>query len=85
MSNGSLVAYERRDVKGLYPKARQGIVRQFTGIDDVYEVPEKPELVIDTEQYSLEECIEQLYKYVIANCRLAANRIIGSDNEERIE
>lgn len=67
----SLAACEQRDVKGLYAKARQGIVRQFTGIDDVYEEPEKPELVIDTEQSSVEECVEQLYKYVIANCRLA--------------
>lgn len=68
--NCSLTACEQRDVKGLYAKARQGIVRQFTGIDDIYETPKQPELVIDTEHYSVESCVEQLYQYVIANGRL---------------
>jgi len=40
---------ERRDVKGLYRKARRGEIRQFTGIDDPYEPPVRPELTIDTE------------------------------------
>jgi len=39
---------EERDVKGLYAKARQGIIKQFTGIDDPYEPPENPEIVIDS-------------------------------------
>jgi sulfate adenylyltransferase len=40
---------ERRDTKGLYAKARAGLIQHFTGIDDPYELPEDPELVIDTE------------------------------------
>ena len=39
---------ERRDVKGLYGKARRGELKNFTGIDSPYEIPEKPEIRIDT-------------------------------------
>ncbi|AEG02263.1 adenylyl-sulfate kinase [Methylomonas methanica] len=51
---------EERDVKGLYKKARQGEIKHFTGISSPYEVPEKPELKVDTGKYSLEECVEQV-------------------------
>src|SRR5262249_45229580 len=43
---------ERRDPKGLYKKARAGLIRGFTGIDDPYEPPTEPEIVLDTEQLS---------------------------------
>jgi adenylylsulfate kinase len=46
---------ERRDVKGLYAKARRGEISNFTGIDDPYEPPANPELVIDTSHTSVEE------------------------------
>lgn len=39
---------EQRGVKGLYKKARQGIIREMTGVDDLYEVPENPEIQVDT-------------------------------------
>jgi len=45
----------RRDVKGLYQKAFAGEIKGFTGVDDPYEVPANPELVIDTEEYEPEE------------------------------
>jgi sulfate adenylyltransferase len=45
---------EQRDRKGLYAQARKGLIKEFTGIDDPYEVPEKPELVIDTTEISAE-------------------------------
>jgi len=44
-----LEVYEQRDHKGLYAKVRAGILKEFTGIRDPYEAPEKPELVIATE------------------------------------
>lgn len=44
---------EARDVKGLYAKARQGLIKDFTGISDPYEEPSNPELVIDTSQAEL--------------------------------
>jgi adenylylsulfate kinase len=46
----SLATAEARDPKGLYKKARAGQIKRFTGIDDPYEPPEKPEIVIDTER-----------------------------------
>ena len=48
---------ERRDVKGLYARARRGEIRNFTGIDDPYEVPEHPELALDTRALSVEQCV----------------------------
>jgi adenylylsulfate kinase len=48
---------ERRDVKGLYARARRGEIRHFTGIDDPYEVPERPELTLDTRTLSVEQCV----------------------------
>jgi len=51
---------EGRDRKGLYAKARAGIVKEFTGISDPYETPEKPELVIDTTNISVEEAVQQI-------------------------
>jgi sulfate adenylyltransferase len=46
----SLAVCEQRDTKGLYAKARAGLIKQFTGIDDPYEAPEDPDVVIDTER-----------------------------------
>lgn len=51
---------ERRDVKGLYAKARRGEIRNFTGIDDPYETPEKPELTIDTTVTPVEAAANQV-------------------------
>jgi adenylylsulfate kinase-like enzyme len=45
----------RRDVKGLYAKAFAGEIKGFTGVDDPYEEPDNPELVIDTESHDIEE------------------------------
>lgn len=51
---------EERDVKGLYKKARTGIIGEFTGISSPYETPEEPELVVDTSKLSLEECVDKV-------------------------
>ena len=51
---------ERRDVKGLYARARRGELRNFTGIDDPYEVPEHPELSLDTRALSVEQSVTQV-------------------------
>ena len=48
---------ERRDVKGLYARARRGEIRNFTGIDDPFEVPERPELVLDTRILTVEQSV----------------------------
>ena len=49
---------ERRDVKGLYAKARAGEIPEFTGISAPYEAPAKPELVLATAEHTLEECAD---------------------------
>jgi adenylylsulfate kinase len=51
---------ERRDVKGLYARARRGEVRQFTGIDDPYEPPVNPELTIDTTEMTLDAAVARV-------------------------
>ncbi len=56
----SLEACERRDVKGLYKKARAGEIKQFTGIDDPYEPPVNPEISIDTGKRSIDESVEAI-------------------------
>jgi adenylylsulfate kinase len=60
----SLDAAEKRDPKGLYKKARAGQIKGFTGIDDPYEPPQMPELVIDTEQTSPPEAAEHIISYL---------------------
>jgi adenylylsulfate kinase len=57
---------ERRDVKGLYAKARSGEIKEFTGVSDPYEAPESPELVIDTETQTPEESAQQILSYLEA-------------------
>jgi adenylylsulfate kinase len=51
---------EQRDVKGLYAKARQGLIKDFTGISSPYEAPERPELSLDTSRLTLVECVAQI-------------------------
>ena len=55
---------EKRDVKGLYAKARAGILKGFTGIDDPYEEPASSELSIDTTSISQEEAVNQVCEYL---------------------
>jgi len=60
----SIEACEKRDTKGLYKQAREGKIPEFTGVSAPYEEPENPDLVIDTEHESIEDCVEKLLKYV---------------------
>ena len=55
---------EQRDRKGLYAKARAGIIKEFTGISDPYEVPETPEVTIDSGDLSPEEAAQQIVLYL---------------------
>ena len=57
---------EQRDPKGLYRKARRGELKHFTGIDSPYEVPERPEIVIDTTSMSVQESADRLYQRLSA-------------------
>ena len=57
---------ERRDVKGLYKKARNGEIKDFTGISAPFDTPIDPDVVIDTTNKVVEECVEQIYQQVIS-------------------
>lgn len=59
-----LAECERRDVKGLYAKARKGQLKNFTGIDSVYERPQRAELVVDTCSRSAEQCVTHIISYL---------------------
>ena len=65
--NTPLDVAESRDVKGLYAKARAGEIKNFTGIDSDYEVPENPEIEIDTTKLSASEAAEFIVKYLKDN------------------
>lgn len=60
----SLEECERRDVKGMYAKARAGEIKGFTGIDDPYEAPENPDLLIDAENEELQESVDKVKNYL---------------------
>jgi adenylylsulfate kinase len=61
----SLEVCEERDPKGLYQKARRGELKGFTGIDDPYEAPLHPELIVNTERFTPEELTAQILAYLI--------------------
>lgn len=61
----SLEECEKRDVKGLYDKARKGIVKNFTGIDSVFETPKNSEIILSTEGQTIDETVETLYQFII--------------------
>ncbi len=62
--NTSIEECEKRDVKGLYKKARAGEIKDFTGINAPYEAPEDPELEIITDNLSIEESVEIIFKAI---------------------
>jgi len=63
-----LAECERRDVKGLYARARRGEIAQFTGVSDPYEEPENPELVIDTTAMPVARAVAMVMKYLESQC-----------------
>ncbi len=65
--NAPLAVCEQRDQKGLYQKARAGKISEFTGISAPYEAPEKPEIVLNTDQYTPAECVERILQYLLTD------------------
>lgn len=62
--NTSLAECERRDVKGLYQKARAGEIKNMTGISAPYEAPENPDIEIKTEENTVEEAVSKILKHI---------------------
>ena len=63
--NTSLEECEKRDVKGLYKKARKGEIKDFTGIDAPYEAPDQPDIEVKTDLMSIEESVQFIYERII--------------------
>lgn len=62
--NSSLQSCEERDIKGLYRRARNGEIPEFTGISSPYEAPENPDLILHTDKSSIEECVQMLLDFI---------------------
>ena len=63
--NASIEVCEGRDTKGLYKRAREGKIRNFTGIDAPFEPPENPDVEINTVELSIEDCITKSLKVIL--------------------
>lgn len=55
---------EKRDIKGMYQKAKEGIIKDYTGVSAPYEEPESPDLVIETDKLSIEEAVEKILSHL---------------------
>ena len=63
--NASVETCEKRDVKGLYQKARKGEIKDFTGISAPFEAPKSPEIEINTAQLSIDESVQKVLDYIL--------------------
>lgn len=68
----SLEECEKRDVKGLYEKARKGLIKDFTGITSKYEPPKNPDVVIDTQEKDISVCVNEILPKIISKIKLDA-------------
>jgi adenylylsulfate kinase len=64
---------ESRDTKGLYKKARKGFIQNFTGISAPYEAPQNPNITINTDRKTVDECVENIFQRI--------EKIISTDNK----
>ena len=62
-------------MKGLYKKARDGLIKGFTGIDSAYEPPNNPSLVLDTSKLSVPECVEKIIDLLTSNDVIPAQAV----------
>ncbi len=63
--NAPIEVCEQRDTKGLYKKARQGLIKNFTGIDSLFEPPKNPDIEIRTDLLTIKESIDKLVKFIL--------------------
>lgn len=69
---------ETRDPKGLYKKARDGVIKEFTGISAPYEAPDNPNIHIRANESSVEESVRQIIEYLENRGMLSANGVNGA-------
>ena len=63
--NATIEECEQRDVKGLYAKARRGEIKDFTGINSPYEIPQRPDIEVRTKNKSLEQSVEEVLTLIL--------------------
>lgn len=78
--NCSVEEAEKRDPKGLYRKAREGVIKDFTGVSAPYEVPEHAEIVIDSATTGVEEAVRQIVEYLEEKSMLTKEK--AAENEK---
>ncbi|MDJ0917320.1 MAG: adenylyl-sulfate kinase [Woeseiaceae bacterium] len=76
----SLEVAEQRDPKGLYKKARAGEIKNFTGIDDPYEPPPKPEIHLKTDEMSIEDEVQIIMDYLLEKGIVRTNTPTGESD-----
>lgn len=69
---------EKRDPKGLYKKARDGVIKEFTGISAPYEAPENPDIHIRADKTSVEESVRQIIEEIQRRGLLSADSVNGN-------
>lgn len=72
----SLEECERRDPKKLYKKARDGEIKEFTGISAPYEEPVSPDIIIETDKETIEESVDKIFRFLIKNKYLLSDKYI---------
>ena len=77
----SLAVAEERDPKGLYKKARAGQIKNFTGIDDPYEVPAMPEIHLKTDEMTLEQEVSIIIDYLMDNGIISRSYYTRADDQ----
>jgi adenylylsulfate kinase len=75
---------EQRDPKGLYKKARAGEIKDFTGIDSTYDVPQSPEIHVKTAELSIQKCAEQIVNHLVVQGFITIDKNL-SDNFSSVE
>lgn len=77
--HADLETCEKRDVKGIYRRARAGEIKEFTGISSPYEEPERPDLTVETGSLGLEECVDQVLGFLRDTGRLPKASAVAGD------
>lgn len=72
-----LAVCERRDTKGFYQKARLGEIKWFTGISSPYEVPQNPDLIVETGRDTLQECVDKVMVFLAAKGVIRQSQEVG--------
>merc|ERR1712194_736910 len=73
--NAPLDVVEKRDPKGLYKKARSGVIKGFTGISAPYEIPENPHITLNTSEESIEDSSLRLMREILKRTRLGSGGV----------